>query len=578
VVWRGGRPFKPTKPESSASKKTNGSENAVISIDSDDEAAAAPKYVDNPEFEDDEEEVHAAYSYPDIVQTLDLHLGTAALHLALLPATYLRADGALPKAFNSLKDKIVFTAACADNSLRLVTLPLTPPSPLSKTRPEFRKSFFDTNAGNGNWGETVTLLAGHLKPADGLSMTLSSTGTSKEIVLADSRPSILAEPSIIVSSHSREATGLLLVFRVPLKTKLTQIVASQKVYLSSPATRISFNPSDSLPRSTHLLVAESGGVCRIFDYSLLSRTSEEPDSLAAQQGTWLLSLYAGFKPRKSDAGPGRYNGTYTDFGRKSILDAKWVSSGRAVIVLSNDGEWAVWDIEGVAPGISHGLLGRQGIKGGSKTEFALSGYIESGTKSRPSGSSQPTGSKFAPMTPGTRKAAEPFAARGQQQTGPILGEISVLELPSTSSTSLSDESIVFQYGETFTLIPSLAKYWATNPQGAGGPTTNPFAGTTGARMVKLDSINLQGERCSGITQIPRTVSPNGLPSDILILGEHRFTILTTSGSSTKQPQFRASTTRPTLTAKPSMGGSGELEDIDRALAIMENSGSKMDLF
>lgn len=494
------------------------------------------------------------------------------LKLAILPATFLRPECSLPKAFSSLKDKIVFTAACADNSLRLVTLPLTPPSPSSKLRPEFRKNVFDTNAGHGSWGETITKLDGHARPADGVSMTLSSTNTSKELIKSDSAPSALSEPSIIISSHSRETTGLLLVFRIPLKPKLATFAATQRLYLSSPAICISFNPSNSAPRSNHLLVAESSGVCRIYDYSLLSRTSEESESPAEQQGTWLLSLYAGFKSRKSESNQGICHGAHTGFGRKTILDAKWASGGRAIIVLLDDGEWAVWDIEGVAPGLSHGLLGRQGIKGGSKSDFALNGYIESGTKSRPSGPAQLTGSKFAPMTPGTRKTAEPFSGR-IQQTGPVRGQLSILELPSHSSTTSSDESIVFMYGDTFTLLPSLAKYWATNPQGAGGVTANPFAGTTGARMIKLEGVDLQGERCAGFTQIPQASTSNSLPSDVLILGEHRFTVLST-GKSSKQPQFRVSG-RPALIEK---SGNGELEDINRALTLMENSGAKRDLF
>lgn len=572
IMWRGGRPFKPVSPEPTAPKKTNGSENAIISLDSDDEGPSISKYVDKPEFEDEEEELDPALPYPNILQTLDLPLGTAVLHLAILPAAFLRPESYLPMAFASLKDKIVFTAACADNSLRLVTLPLTPPSPSSKLRPEFKKNIFDTDAGHGSWGETITTLEGHARAADGVSMTLSSTNTSKELVRADSAPSALSEPSIIVSSHSSETTGLLLVFRIPLKPKLAKFAPTQRLYLSSPATCISFNPSHSAPRSNYLLVAESGGVCRIYDYSLLSRTSEESDSPAAQQGTWLLSLYTGFKSRKSDTNHGNGHGLHSGFGRKTILDAKWVSGGRAVMVLLDDGEWAVWDIEGVAPGTSHGLLGRQGIKGGSKSEFALNGYIESGTKSRPSGPAQLTGSKFAPMTPGTRKTAEPFSGR-VQQTGPVRGQLSTLELPSHSSTVSSDESIVFMYGETFTLIPSLAKYWATNPQGAGGVTANPFAGTTGARMIKLEGVDLQGERCSGFTQIPQTLMSSGLPSDVLILGEHRLTILS-AGKPSRQPQFRASG-RPALTEK---SANGELEDINRALTLMENSGTKRDVF
>ena len=546
----------------------------MISLDSDEDDTPAKTFEDKPEFEDVEEELDPSKPYPDIVQILDLHFGTDVIHLALLPSSILKGDGSSWQGVDLLKQKIVFTAACADNYVRLVTLPLIPPSPSSKSRLDFRANFTSANAGNGKWGETVTTLGGHQKPSDGLAMTAHLADISMKPEPKSSTPT--SDAYIIVASHSREVTGLLLLWRVPIKSPKLTIEPFQQAYLTSPAKSISFNPSLSVQRSSHLLVAERTGVCRIYDFSLVSTRSEEAsEGLAFEQGSWVLSLYPGFQASKSEfqtAAP-------ASFGRKPIIDAQWVSGGKSVLVLINDGEFGIWDIEGSGPGASQGLLGRQGVKGGSLTQFSLTGIIETAAKPRTSGPPQISGSKgFAPMTPGTRKSTTPFGEKGAN--GPVRGQISVVEVPSSSPTSLSEESIVFWLGDTFALIPSLAKYWATH-RGKSSDPGNLFSGAAvpGTRIVKLEGVDLKGERCSGVEQIPKLASPTstgGLATDILILGEHRFTILTTgkpmrgdAGTGAGRLALVEKNTNPNANA-------GELDvvGIDRALARMENGHSK----
>jgi hypothetical protein len=552
LVWRGGRPFKTSEASSAPAPKANGAGNAVISLDSDDEGDSGKAVEDKPEFEDEEEELDPSRPYPAILQELDLHFGTDVLHLALLPDPILKADGPTWRGLESLKQKIVFTAACADNSLRLVTVPLAPPSPKSKVRPELRSDFTLAVAGKGTWGETIVLLNGHQKPSDGVSMTL-------EVAHEKSQGSTPAETQIIIASHSREVTGRLLLFRVSLKSPRPALEPFQSIYLTSPAKSISYNPSLSRHNTSHLLVADSIGVCRIYDYKASTKVTEDPDS-PATEGTWLLSLYTGFQSVKTDSQE-RPFGAHAGFGRKTIIDAQWVSAGRAIIVLLSDGEWAIWDIEGVGPSASQGLLSRhQGVKGGSRSEYSLSGYIDAVPKSRISGPAQITTSKFAPMTPGTRKSTEPFGSKGTNLA--MRGQISVLEVPSSSPTIPSEDSVLFWLGETFAIIPNLSKYWAVN---AGKKTgSGLFTGTTGVRAIKLDNVELQGERCSAVAQIPKL--SQGVPSNIMIVAEHRFVILSTG------KQARQSEGRMVLVEKGTNGGVGELDvvGIEQALARMEN--------
>ena len=540
----------------------------MISLDSDDDGPSASQFEDNPEFEDEEEEPDPSQPYPAILQCLDLYFGTDVLHLAILPSSILKAEGASWRGLESLKQKVVFTASCADNSVRLVTVPLTPPSPLSKSRPDFRSNFTTASAGNGKWGETVVILGGHQKPSDGVSMYVDFSGEAQ--AKGDSKSSTPIGPQIIVASHSREVTGLLLLYRISIASPKSQIEPFQRIHLSSPAKSISFNPALSSPPTGQLLVADSTGACRIYYYKALLRAApaDEPSShLVAEQGTWLLSLYPSFQ-NPSESLLSQTAGSHAGFGRKNIVDAKWVSNGRAILVLLQDGEWGIWDIEGVGPGASQGLLGRQGIKGGSLSQFSLTGFIDGASKSRMT-PQQNSGSKFAPMTPGTRKTVDLFGTRGA--TGPVQGQISVIELSSSSATKPAEESIVFWLGEAFAIIPSLSKYWAANARKSTGGTGNLFNGTPAGRMIKLESIDLQGERCSGIEQVGKllaspAISATALPSDVLILGEHRFIVL----SAGKHTTVTRTENRVALVETNANTGELDVVGIDRALARMEN--------
>ena len=571
IVWRGGKKFKPQQPDSAAHSKTNGAGSAaVISLDSDDEGDSAKQpFEDKPEFEADDEELNPLHPYPGTLQELDLWLGTEVLDLAVLPPTILKADSPSWRGVDALKQRIVFAASCSDNSVRLVTLPLTPPSPASKARPELRSDFTLANAGKGTWGETVTVLNGHQKPSDGVAVTVDITG-------ARSDAKATAAPQIIVASHSREVTGLLRLWRVPMKSSLQQVEPFQTISLASPAKSISFNPSLSSQYSSHLLVAEAVGVCRIYDFKLLLKPNEESsENVSAEHGTWLLSLYAGFPSVKNDS-QAQQMGAHTGFGRKTVVDAQWVSGGRAVIVLLNDGEWAIWDIEGVGPNAPQGILGRQGIKGGSISEYSLTGYIDGAAKLRPSGPPQLTSSKFAPMTPGSRKAANPFNERGSDSR--VRGQISVVEFRSSSPTAPSEESILFWLGDTYAVIPSLAKYWAANAQKTIG-SGSLFGGPSGARMIKLENVDLQGERCSGVEQIAKSApSSAGFSSEILILGEHRYVLLIFGKSAARERPAEKSASRLALVEKSLNGGELDVGGIEQALARMENGGGKRKLF
>ncbi|RKF75689.1 Nucleoporin NUP37 [Golovinomyces cichoracearum] len=509
IVWRGGRKFKFEQPPTNC-HKVNGSGNIVVSLDSDDEVITPMvAHPDQPEFEEEEEEddddddddekkYETSFPYLGIVQNLDLSLGSAVLQLAVLPSTTLESDQLLDR------NSIIFVAACADNSLRLVTLPITPPSPSTKARPDFRAVPESPNAGDGKWGEKIFFLNGHNKPSDCVSIAIDSN---------------FGDPHYIIASCSLEVNGRLLIWRNSVRCPCLQLDPFQSIYLVSPARTISFNPSSSRPN--YLLVAETTGACRIFDNNSSNFQAGTVDFLSSSQCRWLISIMTTFPNIKSKS---TGTGTCTGFGRKTIADAQWILDGCAIIVLLNDGEWGIWDIEGLRMDINYpnGLLNYQGIKGGSKSEFNLTGFIDSLNKARKSGPQQTGAPRFIPLTPGTQKSLDPF-----NNQAPMIknGKISLLEIPTSSSTRFKDVVVLFHLGETYTIIPSILKYW-TSYFRKDQQSSSLFGSESSGRTIKLQEVGLLGERCSAVAFIPiDKIKKDSTIPEIVILGEHRFVIL-----------------------------------------------------
>lgn len=610
IVWRGGRRFK-SSSHSTAKNDSNvngATDNAVMIVDSDDEQppSNAAAVDDNPEFVEEDDEVDPLKPYPSILQHLDLNFGTSILHLAVPSAEIVDNPSGLSPAI--LNDSIVFAAACTDHSVRLISLPLTPPSPASKSRGSIHSHITAGNAGSGKWGETMVQLIGHSAIPDGLSITLSASSSAESSLIegggakagSKSRNSDVAW-DVLVASHSREASGLLLLYRVPVDSttvggKIVQSFSkstqtpSQTQHLSSPAISVAFNPSLLSAYSTHLLVSDKTGACRIYDCqaSLPANKTEEstPNLFSTQGGSWLLTLYPGFQSSKSEA-TNLSAFSASNYGRKALVDAKWVVGGNAVLVLLADGEWGLWDIGGAGPRASNGLLGQHSIKGSAKTAFSISGWVDGApiksASARTAGFQAP--GKFAPMTPGTRKIVEPALFNGRTGSGPVHGQISVARLSTTSTIHLADECVVFWLGEAFAVIPNLSAYWEAQMRKKAGGQGNLFGSKSASHLVRLRGVDLRGERCSGISQSVRSTSTSkvNLPTEILITAEHRFLIVSDAALETPQQLPRQSKLAITHN-ETRLASTGELDilGIDQALAEMEDSPTfgkrKVDLF
>ncbi|KAI1358188.1 hypothetical protein F5Y08DRAFT_322454 [Xylaria arbuscula] len=527
LVWRGGRRFKPEVQEVAA-KGSNGKQNgqppqdAVMILDSDEEDnAPVETFVDKPQFE---ETLDDESTYPEITQTLDLEFDTAVLHISTLPLTPCLAEDASWEGTDILKEKIVFTASCATREVLLVTLPLVPPSPLSKARKDLQESLLTGKAGNGKWGETVTLLAGQQKPSDGLAMTLIRPRPTRSKSSERSRSTNRALHRVVVAAHCREAAGTLRLWDVPLEVASKpgqQIEPFQTEYLPKPLASISFNPT----HSTQILCNASPSAVRIYDYNMASMP---PDDISEgpfpSQGSWLVSLYPPFVRQSTS--------------RKPILAASWVARGRAIFVLLADGEWGIWDIDGVSPqGSAHFGKPGSGIVGDAITEFNVSGYVEGTSPLRNPGSQRTSGiaSEFVPMTPHSRRDAFSNMS-GPERLAAVSGGVIVTPLPS-STTTTADENVTLWIGSldhVFT-IPGLFKFWDAQIRKSAGGGVNLFSGAQPTRMIRLNdlSVGLMGERCTQVGAIVRFAETGGmsapgsegLPVDVVVCGESRVVII-----------------------------------------------------
>lgn len=517
LVWRGGQRLKAASAPPKPTERSDGSSNArnggqavqpapskppvdVMVLDSDEDEpapvqpaqpapqakATTPAFVDKAEFEpydaDLEQELllatagsvdqQAALSYPDVVQTLDLPLMTAVLHIAVPGLTPCGADD-VPVDAPLLRERMVFAAACASGDVYLFAVPLTPPSHASKARPELAAELLAGRPGSGIWGETMLLLGLQGRHSTALALTLTSHRTaaasSQRSKSADRRASSVttgpagaaspaspapgttpqqqaAQARLVVASSTREASGTMRLWDVPLTVlkapskpddKPRPVEPFQTEYLPGPITTLAFNPS----RPTQLLAAFSPqGVVRLYDYALASVPQDEPVSSSGgltppwpSQGSWLLSLYTPFIRPPAGSLPSTFHSA-ASFStlRIPLLDVAWIAHGRALLALLAEGTWGIWDIDGLGPsiggshttpsltlsaGIDRTAL-QSGIKGGALTQFAVHGHLEGTNSLRiaapPIGSIKKSSmgggpGEFVPLTPGTRSANASFS-------------------------------------------------------------------------------------------------------------------------------------------------------------------------
>ncbi|MCJ1251229.1 hypothetical protein MMC30_008460 [Trapelia coarctata] len=578
VIWRGGRPFKPVPKAKSAKPRLNG--NSYDNETPMDVDEAEPQPPDQPVFEDEEEELDPKRPYHPIIQDVNLPTGAAVLKIAFpqLPQL-LQHDMELTPGV--LQQNLVVALGCADSTVRILTLPLVPPSPESKARQELRNNPSAGDAGHGNWGEqSVTLPSASGQrslPTDiSIAFMPHSMLPSSEDMMEDDEGDELPNANavedgvddgwdVLVAYCGSDQPTDFTVHRIPLSADGLHIEADSTVRGALWKTGPTPNPvvavdlyvptnSDS-EQDPYLLLAEANGAMRIFECSASSETSN---------CQLIRSFHPGFETVSDGISRPR-----------RVLDAKFVLGGQAVVVLTADGEWGVWNISiqklGKLDQIEKGLS----INGGIPTKFNLSGWIGgassvSNTVKSSSGKLD-SRSKLAPMTPGTRKVRQEalFTGAGTGPSRSEFGGIFVRSCGKYVSGRNADDTVVFWHGDKTVMIPSLSTHWQNKIKGSGS-----LFGDANGQVRVLTGADLGGELRSPVSIFPSLQQTSGTgrlskQPDILITGDRSILIL--SPPLYEEPKDLRQY-GPTVLADQQLLTQGDLDvgSIDRILDSMAN--------
>ncbi|KAF2623370.1 hypothetical protein BU25DRAFT_177902 [Macroventuria anomochaeta] len=594
VIWRGGRPLKKTAPppkQAPKPQKVNGaSDDAVMIIDSDDDEPAKPapaQSMPRAEFEEEEEELDPDQPYPSIVQQVHLSFNTEVLHIAVpqVPTvSALRPAETIPAIFSK---KLVFTATCADSTIRVVTLPLSLPPHAAREKPWSASS---------QYGEEVIKFHGHQSIARGVTMTWTSRGepsakheTDDEVDVdaegdvgatpgrrrrkqqsrSRSRPGTAAGFDILVATHSAELGGLFKIWRFELTETSVNgahpIAPYKTVTLRKPASSIAFNTAQ-YPKRRHsqLLITDLTGTARVYDpFAPASR--KRSASGQSEPGAFTTMFRSTFESVKSNSLTPPILAT-----RKAILDAAWTCDGRHILALLADGEWGVWDCDqsGPSPPADPAAFSLRGFVGTAEKE---------GSSNGPSSPKRGGRSSLAPMTPNTRRRKEDNLFHGSSSgiAVPTRGGVSVASSTSANGT-VSEDSVIIWYGSEVYRIADLTKFWTRNASASRGQSL------PGPGLTQIHDIPLLGESITSITQFDTTAAASrmAIGRDILIAAEHRLII----SAGTNQPLGRdlgavfalpPAEEEDSRRADQALLTRGELDigGMDRLLEDMESSGS-----
>ena len=596
VIWKGGKPFKHRVSADKKSKPNGANRDAITIMDSDDEApekSEQPPHQDNPAFDEEHGEFDASEPYEPVIQALDLPLGVEVLQLAFphLPADAHRSGiESLPVLFSR---KLVVAVACSDFSIRVILIPLLPPSPQSKSGLELRGTASCLSAGKSMYGEQMIVLSGgttHRSIPKGVSITVTSNpveypeeiymdeddASRKRLDLRNNNSKLASHSrsrsrledhqwDLLIASHSADLSGLLLIHRIPVKAGEAGLSSELHIpwrtqYLTSPTVSVHFNSAlYPAPRHSQLLIAEARGVVKILDCLPQSRAAE---------GAWRLSLHTDFETLPD-----------TTSRRKPILDARWVLGGKAILVLLAHGKWGIWDLENAGPKPIDGANPLRSVSAESWTHFTLESWVGDSLKSgkllQSSSVRTENRSNLAPMTPGTRKIRQQalFTEPPPQPDGPVRGGLSVSPVPYASNSRADDEAVLIWHGNSIAVIPSLFIHWQNKARRSG----NLFGSGAKGEPKMINNIQLGGELCKEASLIPSRHRPPSTKDDathpeVLVTGGHRLAIVT---SAIAEPQLPFSPPSPLLSSTTDQQllarGDLDVDGMDRILSSMSNS-------
>lgn len=493
-------------------------------------------------YEDEEDETDPDTPYSNIIQELDLSLGSTVLHIAT-PSLPSQASQRPAIA----KDHAIVAVHTADRNISVLRIPLAPHSPTDSR------------------DVTETILDQKLDMPVGKTMVNDiSIKISTKFHSGISQMQTEPETTICVAAVS----DVLRLWRLP--TSGDEIFEGettfQKLALPSKATKISYHPSTG---SAKALIVDMQRSVRIYDPSAPKDPNLRPSSRDSMSidgdevGKWVMTFQAPFHAFSQDhpAVP----------ARKAILDAKWILGGRAILALLQDGEWGVWDASGAA----------QNNK--SVGEFTLHGFLGSAAAAAPaeSGKQRRSSSKLAPMTPNTRKTKSQNFFSGASKAPGAVSKGGICVAGNDTLTGQTDESVMLWYdGEVYT-IPNVQQFWQRSLNVSSSGVGSLYA----PGLSHIPDVNMMNENITSISQFSAKSSSSGLgqmntPRDFLVSAEHRFVIHQATRPPVPSKGLFEKVAATAASAAPSdrdqrMLDAGELDvgGMDRMLDSMANGGA-----
>jgi hypothetical protein len=523
ILWRGGRPLsKASRTVTERVKDFSATRTLHTEWNHPIDATTSPVTEDipdkfKPRYDAEEEELDEDEPYPSLTQELKLSFGSPVLHLALpnIPqaSSSLQTKARVPLI---VKQRIVLAVACADATLRLITLPLTPPSASAKR--------------NSRLGAQICDLSPSA-PSSAMARDVALTWTSSSSLSVPDHQMDLDNPEqeqpttndekldLLVASSTSAHLETLAFYRIPIAfSELTggkiptAVAPFHAVPLSSSSQCLRFSTAQYPSRNhSRLLVADVKGNLKIYDpLAPKDRPSSRAsaDNASVETGTWISAFNASFHMPKDATSnhPGLAQ-------RRKIVDVAWVSGARAALVLLDRGEWGVWDIEGVTQK--------------KMNAFALQGFIGSPDAAPASELKSRSAHGLAPSTPNTRQQRQEslFGAPKPAAPATTTARGGVCAVATAGGHGHLDDSIVLWYGSEAYHISSLAALWQRSLNSSGKDIGSLY----GPGLSHIEGLDLSGEILNGVTQFPvRSTAINLGPMslrDFAVTGEYSLVII-----------------------------------------------------
>ncbi|KAI4114512.1 MAG: hypothetical protein LQ345_004720 [Seirophora villosa] len=455
-----------------------------------------------------------------VVQSIKLSFGTAVLQLAVphIPKDALQQHHTtIPALFTK---NLVVAVVCSDSSVRLVTLPLVPPTRSNKGKAEADDEIFLANQQSGSYGERTVVISRGSDHQDiprcvALTLTLA-----------------LVEPSSDLDMDRDDV----------------------KPCVRSPLVSLHFHPA--LPgdeKNGRLLAAESNGTVKILN-CLSTGTF--------RKCSYLVSLITSCQASAGNRGT-----------RQHILDAQWVLGGKAILALLGDGEWELWDLEAHGPRSQSGTTTTQ-TRMDTFFSFAIRGHIGGGHNTlKADDANRPTqdgfkAARIAPTTPSTRRMRQEnlFSGPCRDMDRPARGGISTVPKEDSRTT---DEAVLLWHNDHLLVIPSLQTYWENRAKGSG----NLFGNGLKSEATVLSNVSLRGERRTSVSLLPASYNStyNDSPGyPVLVTGETRF-VFVTGPCNREQAKLRRLASPPTDQRRLEQGDL----DLDGMRRVLTNMSGKL---